>query len=271
VLFQPLGLVQGIAHAKRPQRLPVVLSAGEVGALFAQLGEPWRLMTSLLYGSGLRLMECVTLRVKDIDLEQRQLYVRHGKGAKDRVALLPESLLANLRTHLAAVKAQHLQDLERGAGNVELPHALRLKYPNAPREWVWQWVFPATRTYLEPVTGEGRRHHIHETALQRAVRRAVQEAGISKPVSCHALQLFGRHDRHPELGANPWEKRVAGVRHPQARRRRQGEGCFDSSDLSERSKLTVFLAKGLPRNNLCPEGVDAPSQQGARSRAYWSI
>ncbi len=194
VLFQPLGIVQGIAHARRPQRLPIVLTATEVERILAQLEPPWRLMASLLYGAGLRLMECVRLRVKDVDLEQRQLYIRRGKGAKDRMALLPESLRATLTHHLSIVEAQHAADLARGAGYVELPHALRAKYPNAPRSWAWQWVFPATRTYPDPDTGERRRHHVHETALQRAVHRAVQVARIGKPASCHTLRhSFATH------------------------------------------------------------------------------
>src|SRR5690606_21628033 len=168
-------------------RLPIVLTASEVELILGQLEPPWRLMASLLYGAGLRLMECVRLRVKDVDLEQRQLYIRRGKGAKDRVALLPDSLRSTLARHLSVVEAQHATDLARGAGYVELPHALRAKYPNAPRDWAWQWVFPATRTYRDPVTGERRRHHVHETALQRAVHRAVRGARIGKPASCHTL------------------------------------------------------------------------------------
>jgi integron integrase len=147
-----------------------------------------RLMASLLYGAGLRLSECASLRVKDVDFALTQLVVRSGKGQRDRVALLPKSLVEPLQAQLQQVRRQHDADLARGAGYVELPFALRAKYPNAPREWAWQWLFPATRSYLHRDTMERRRHHLHETVLQRAMRRAVVAAGVNKPVSCHTLR-----------------------------------------------------------------------------------
>ena len=194
VLHRPLEFVGGIVHAKRPVRLPVVLSREEVKAVFEQLSGTWHLMASLLYGSGLRLMECVSLRVKDIDFSGAQILVRRAKGQKDRVTLLPQLAVAPLHAHLVRVNELHQSDLSDGAGMVDLPGALRVKYPNAARDWPWQWVFPATRRYVCEGTGEHRRHHIHETALQRAVRSAVTAAGLSKPVSCHTFRhSFATH------------------------------------------------------------------------------
>ena len=194
VLQRPLGSLGEVVHAKRPTRLPVVMTRPEVDAVLTRLDGVWRLMASLLYGSGLRLLECAGLRVKDVDFGGGQLLVRRGKGQKDRATLLPSSLVQQLEAHLAMVRARHELDLREGAGHVELPGALLAKYPNASREWPWQWVFPATRRYIDPVTGEHRRHHLHETALQRAVRSAAVAAGISKPVSCHTFRhTFATH------------------------------------------------------------------------------
>lgn len=194
VLGQRLEQLECVVHAKRPTRLPVVLRKEEVRALLARMsGVEW-LMASLLYGSGLRLMECCQLRVKDLDLGRRELLVRDGKGRKDRITLIPESLKEPLSAHLVASKREHASDVRRGAGYVMLPNALREKYPNAPREWLWQWVFRATRDYRDVVTGELRRHHRHETALQKAVRSAALEEGLTKPVSCHTLRhSFATH------------------------------------------------------------------------------
>ena len=164
-----------------------MLTPTEVSSLLAQLdGTPY-LMASLLYGAGLRLLECAKLRIKDIDLERREIRVRDGKGRKDRLAPLPIALIAKLELHLHRVRQQHQADLRVGAGYVEIPDALRSKYPNAPREWPWQWLFPATRGYLHPQTGERRRHHLHETVVQRAVRQAALAA-----VSCHTLRHLPR-------------------------------------------------------------------------------
>lgn len=194
VLGQKLEAVTGVVHAKRPSRLPAVMTRGEVALVLSELRGVTYLMASLLYGSGLRLCECVGLRVKDLDFGRGQVWVRRGKGRKDRVTLLPRVLVEALSAHLAAVKRQHAADLRSGAGYVELPNALRTKYPNAAREWSWQWVFPATRTYVDSGTLERRRHHLHETVLQRAVRRAVKAAGLSKAVSCHTFRhSFATH------------------------------------------------------------------------------
>lgn len=194
VLERELEPLPNLVHAKRGRRLPVVMTRGEVQQVLAHLTGVERLMASLLYGSGLRLLECVTLRVKDIDFGRRQLSVRYPKGKFDRSTLLPRTLHEPLLEHLAVVQKQHDQDLELGAGAVELPRALRAKYPNAPKEWPWQWVFPATRMYLHEATGERRRHHLHETVLQRAVRVAVRAAHLGKRVSCHTFRhSFATH------------------------------------------------------------------------------
>ena len=176
------------ARPRRIPHLPVVLTHDEATRLLNKLDGVQKLMASVLYGSGLRLLECARLRVKDLDFEARQILVRRGKGKKDRLTLFPNVLREPLHQHLSIVRQQHNVDLERGGGFVELPGALSTKYLGAAREWMWQWVFPATRQYRERVTGELRRHHLHETVLQRAVHAAVQRAGITKPASCHSLR-----------------------------------------------------------------------------------
>lgn len=194
VLGQPLEFLDQLVYAKRSTRLPVVLSRAEVATLLGRMKPPWLLMAQLLYGSGLRLMECVTLRVKDIDFERHQLTVRRGKGGKDRVALLPASLENSLRDHLSNRALQHKKELTRGKGRVQIPLALSRKYPNAPLEFKWQWVFAASRTYVDRHSGQRRQHHVHESALQRAVHAAVVEAQLSKPASCHTLRhSFATH------------------------------------------------------------------------------
>ena len=194
VLDVQLGWLGDLIRAKRPIRLPVVLTRAEVRSVLAHLsGDKW-VVAELLYGSGLRLMECLRLRVKDLDLGRREIVVREGKGGKDRVTMLPEAALLELREHLVRVKALHDGDLAQGFGAVALPAALARKYPNADREWPWQFVFPAPNRFKDAVSGREHRHHLHPTAVQRAVRMAVARAAISKPVSCHTFRhCFATH------------------------------------------------------------------------------
>ena len=194
VLGIQLDWLNGLVRAHRPERLPVVLTRDEVRALLARLrGSVW-LMASLMYGAGLRVMECAELRVKDVDLSLHEIRVRDGKGRKDRVTMVPALVVDPLREHLVKVKRLHGMDVAAGAGWVALPDALARKYPNAGREWHWQWVFPATRTYVDPSSGQRRRHHLHETVVQRAVKAAATSAGLTKPATCHALRhSFATH------------------------------------------------------------------------------
>jgi len=192
VLEQEVPWLDDVVRAKRPARLPVVLTRDEVRAVLRQLRGTPRLMAILLYGSGLRLLECARLRVKDVDFGRNQIIVRAGKGDKDRTTTLPTIISAELARHLDVVKKQHDLDLRQGAGWVELPWALARKYPNAGREWAWQWVFPATRFYVDRVTGQRRRHHLHESVVQRAVKDAVRRVGIPKRDARRYAPIRGR-------------------------------------------------------------------------------
>jgi len=194
VLRAPAPQLQDAVRASRPRRLPVVLTREEVEAVFAHLdGLAW-LMAALLYGSGLRLMECVRMRVKDLDLVRREIIVRDGKGSKDRVTVLPGKLVRQLGEHLERVRIQHEIAIACGVGGVWLPFALERKYPSAHLEWGWQWVFPASAPAADPRTGVMRRHHIGEQVLQRALKQAVRKAGVHKPASCHTLRhSFATH------------------------------------------------------------------------------
>jgi integron integrase len=194
ILDREVGWLGEIPRAKHPERLPVVFSRTEVRAVLAHVhGQHW-LMASLLYGTGLRLMECVRLRVKDIDFEYRQILVRDGKGQKDRVTMLPQSLADPLKRQLEQVKVVHEEDLAEGFGEVYLPFALERKYPGASHAWGWQYVFPARRRSIDPRSSRERRHHIDERTLQDAVKRAVRAAKIAKPGSCHTFRhSFATH------------------------------------------------------------------------------
>ena len=188
VLSKKIGLISGVVRAKRPQRLPVVLTKDEVKKVIDHMNNVPRLMAILLYGAGLRLMECCRLRVKDIDFSRNEIVVRSGKGNKDRYTMLPSTVRDSLIQHLRVTKLQHDDDLKRGLGRVSLPNALDRKYPNAGKDWGWQWVFPATSHYTDAVTGEKRRHHLHESVLQRAFKEARLKAGVFKPAGCHTLR-----------------------------------------------------------------------------------
>jgi integron integrase len=194
VLGRELQGIDQVVRARRPRPLPVVLSRDEVRRVLAQLPATPRLVATLLYGSGLRLLEALRLRVKDLDFERHQLVLREPKGGRDRAVPLPRVAEAPLRRHLAQVRRLHESDLARGLAGPPLPTGLARKLPNAAREWGWQWVFPATRIGVDAATGRRFRHHLHETALQRAVRLAAREAGIGKRVTCHAFRhSFATH------------------------------------------------------------------------------
>ncbi|MCT0217890.1 integron integrase [Synechococcus sp. CS-1329] len=186
--------LEGVVRARTRRRLPVVLSEAEVRAVRAKLaGEP-ALVVGLLYGSGLRLMEALRLRVKELDFERRELTVRDGKGGKDRRTLLPQSLAAELQEHLLKVRRLHQADLAAGWGRVLMPYALARKYPNAEREWAWQWVFPQQNRWHDRASGAQGRHHIDPSVVQKAVKRAVTESGVTKAASCHTFRhSFATH------------------------------------------------------------------------------
>jgi integron integrase len=194
VLQKSLDSPFQLVRAKRPLRLPTVLSKEEVHRVLRGLTGKHRLMAQLLYGSGLRLMEVLRLRVKDVDFDLRQILVHDGKGFKDRVTMLPEQLITPLALHLESIRQIHEADLGRGFGCVCLPYALERKYPGAVRDWKWQYVFPSDHLSTDPRTGIVRRHHVDESGLQKEVRRAAREAGIQKPVGCHTFRhSFATH------------------------------------------------------------------------------
>ena len=194
VLDRELGELGEIPSAKRPSRLPTVFTREEAREVVGKLKGRNRLLASLLYGSGLRLMEALRLRVKDVDFSSQQLFVRDGKGVKVRATMFPNSLTEPLRRHLERVKQQHDADLAKGFGSVGLPKALAQKYPNAPKEWAWQYAFPSRQLSTDPRSGERRRHHLSPSSLQKAVKEAVRQAEIHKSASCHTFRhSFATH------------------------------------------------------------------------------
>ncbi len=194
ILHKEVDDLTSVARAKRKMNLPTVLSRDEVKKLLSFLDGPYLLMAQLMYGCGLRLMECLRLRIKDVDFENDLLMVRSGKGEKDRALMIPEKIKEELAKHVASVKEIHDQDVKMGYGEVSLPDALEKKYPGAPKEWGWQWVFPAEKLSVDPRTGKVMRWHIHPSAIQRAVKEAVMKAELPKMASCHTLRhSFATH------------------------------------------------------------------------------
>ena len=204
VLDRKLDFINNVQRVKRPAKIPVVFTPKEARGVLDELAGEYRLMAELLYGSGLRLLECLRLRVKDLDFEYGHITVRDGKGMRERVTILPESVRRPLQLHLEHVRQIHGQDLARGSGRVFVPFALERKYPNAARSWAWQYVFPSAKLAIDPRSGERRRHHVSEKNLQNAVRIAIGRAGVHKPASCHTF----RHSFATHLLANGYDIRT---------------------------------------------------------------
>ncbi len=204
VIGRPVGNLGEVIRARKPERLPVVMTREEVMAVLAHLtGDKW-LMASLMYGTGVRLMECLHLRVQDVDFSRNEILIRNGKGAKDRITMLPASLKAPLQQHLITVKALHEKDMADGWGRVQMPDALDRKYPHAPTEWRWQWLIPQASRWKNPRTGEEGRHHVHESIIQKAVNGAVKKAGLAKRATCHTF----RHSFATQLLENGYDIRT---------------------------------------------------------------
>jgi integron integrase len=194
VLEEELPWLDKVEQARAPKRLPVVLTTAEVQAVLAQLSGTHRLIGGLLYGAGLRIMECMRLRVKDIEFSRGEVLIRDGKGFKDRITMLPATLVGPLQEHLLRTRALHESDVRAGNGAVYLPYALERKYPGAAREWCWQYVFPSAKLSLDPRSDATRRHHVQDIAFQRAMKQAIRNAGIDKPATPHTLRhSFATH------------------------------------------------------------------------------
>lgn len=194
VLEQELPWLDNVEQSKVPKRLPVVLNRDEVQAILSRLSGTYWLIASLLYGTGMRIMECLRLRVKDVDFKRREILIRDGKGSKDRVTMLPVSLAAALEAHLVKVRALHEKDMRQGYGAVYMPDALERKYPNAAKDWGWQYVFPSAKLSVDPRSDVTRRHHVQDQAVQRAIKQAARDADLSKPATPHTLRhSFATH------------------------------------------------------------------------------
>jgi integron integrase len=238
VLKHPITWRDESVHAKRARRLPVVLTAQEVRRVLERLTGPKRLLAQLMYGSGLRLMEALTLRVKDVDLATHTITVRAGKGNKDRVTVLPQALVPMLTKHLERVRALWAADERSGRVGVRLPDALEQKFPHAPHELGWYWLFPATRTHVDPTTGDLWRHHYHETVMQRAVHEAARQAGLTKRVTCHTF----RHSFATHLLENGYDIRTIQelLGHDDVRTTMQYTHVVNRGALGVRSPLDVM-------------------------------
>ncbi len=257
VLERPLPEISGVVRAKQRERLPVVLSIDEVGRLLAQLpGVIW-LVGCLQYGSGLRLLESVRLRVKDIDFPHRALLVRDGKGGRDRVVTLPDELVVPLERHLAARQTLFERDLAAGHGSVYLPFALARKYPRAPFDWAWQYVFPSDRLSDDPRGGGRRRHHLDEQRVQRAVRRAVIAANIHKPASCHTLRhSFATHLLERGADIRTVQEQLG---HRDVRTTQIYTHVIKRGGLAVLSPLSAALALGPARHTLAGDDPSSPA------------
>ncbi len=241
IALPPLPTVQ---YARRSQHIPTVFTREEVKALLAHLDGTSLLMASLLYGSGLRLMECLRLRVKDVDVGGGQITVRSGKGDKDRVTMMPRALAAALTRQLERTRLTFEEDLAAGDVNVWLPHALARKYPAAPREWAWQWVFPAAKLSADPRTGQARRHHVGEQVLQRAIKQAIQKAAIPKAGSCHTLRhSFATHLIEDGYDIRTVQQQLDSILHRPPRRLHLGT----HSRVSRKSRLKTIPGRSGKR------------------------